>query len=321
MALKSIKDKITTIAGGEVLGEGNIDREKTKPNAKAQIILKSKKDTKTKSISKKNNKLKKNNVDANLKKPIKPKVSKSTINKPKISKPRISDIFNRKECIDDEIKEEKEFEIVSSPDKSKRSDEINIVKDYVEGYKDVLSILGIKEHLELDVDFKSNQLDYVEFTQTQPLGFDFDEVTDFISRVKYTMYKLESALSQRERDVVRIASEVKKVEEKMIAANQEKELSRMVGGMTQEELLIEENMELKVQVNELTMKLKNIANDSELTKKLNKQIEILQAENDILKMNSVENKISKLPSMNEIDDTESDSFGNMLNDIGGLYDE
>ena len=133
----------------------------------------------------------------------------------------------------------------------------------------------IKEHLEVDVDFKSDELDYVEFTQTQPLGFDFDEVTHFISLTKYTMHNLEKALKQRERDIVKVASQVKRVEQKMIEANQAKEMERMIGGMTEEERLIEENMELKVTINELNRKLANGADNENIIKDLKSQVEVL----------------------------------------------
>lgn len=184
----------------------------------------------------------------------------------------------------------------------------------VEGYKDVLKLLNVKEQLEVDVEFTSEDLDYVEFTQTQPIGFDFDEVTDFISRAKYSMHKLEAALKHREKDIVKIASEVKRIEQKMIDNNHAKELERMIGGMTEEEKLIQENMELKVEINELKTRLKGDMRNSKLIKDLNKQIEILQSENKILKMNK------SLPYETEKTNNE-DMFDDMLDEIGGLYNE
>lgn len=201
------------------------------------------------------------------------------------------------------------------------------VDDLVDGYKDIISILGIKEDIDLNLDFSSQDLDYVEFTQTQPLGFDFDEVTDFISRVKYSLYKLESALRQRDSDIKRLASEVKRVEEKMIASNQEKELDRMIGGMTEEERLIEENMDLKVQVNEARRSLAALEKDSEVNADLLRRIEVLQIENDILKSgqeevpSSLNNSTGTLPPVLNKETIETDDFSSMLEDIGGLYNE
>lgn len=285
MALKSIKNKITNLAGGEVLGEA----------ASPQEIKEQK--------AKNTNKLKKERGNTKITRPTRP---------PKHDEQ------------EDNLKPN--VELKSNVIKSIEKERPKIVsKDVIEGYEDVLSILGIKENIDLDVDFKSNQLDYVEFTQTKPLGFDFEEVTEFISLVKYTMYKLEAALEQRDKDIVKVASEVKRVEQKMIEQNQEKELERMIGGMTEEERLIEENMELKVEVNELTRKLQDTSNNSEKFKSLNNQIEALRAENDILRMNGFNKKDEsvKLPSFEEETKEleERDPFKDMLEDIGGLYDE
>lgn len=326
MALQSIKDKINNIAGGEVLGQADAEESEKKPIPNKSTKIKKEKPIKTKkekSIKKKS-------------KPIKSSEPESPI---EAKQPRGPRFFGRKSEFEDNEEDyenydndEDRVEILSSPTTARRSNEINVIKDSIDGYGDVLSILGIKETIELDVDFRSDQLDYIEFTQTRPLGFDFDEVTDFISRAKYTMHKLETALSQRDRDIVRVASEVKKVEQKMIEKNQEKELERMIGGMTEEERLIEENMDLKVQVNELKSKLISSSNNSKEIDELNRQIDALRVENDILKLNTmnVSNPSSKLPAMNLFNNNgddkgqqehSDDPFSEMLDDIGGLYDE
>lgn len=313
MAFKSLKNKISNVAGGEILGEARAEEVN-----ESQPTIRRKEPATSKS---KTTKISRDNLSSDPK-AAKPKKTKN----PKKERPaRGFGMFGRKK----EVKEQEE-EIVSNalPKRVKQEEsenKTNKFKDAVDGYEDVLSILGIKKHIELDVDFKSDQLDYVEFTQTQPLGFDFDEVTDFISRTKYTMHKLESALEQRDIDIVRVASEVKRVEQKMIDANQAKELERMIGGMTEEERLIEENMELKVQVNDLTRKIKNDSGNSEILKELNKEIEILKAENNMLKMSNISDDLNKLPSFESVEKlgkkAEENLFDNMLDDIGGLYDE
>ena len=301
MPLKSLKNKITAIAEGEVLGDAAANPEDLDNN-----LL---------------------NIEFSYESP------KNT----KIKKPQSNKALNQKN-----IKNNSSIEKIQNqprktrqPKKTQDSDKIknnNKVKkaissqirneDLLDGYKDILAMLGIPLIIDINTEFSSEDLDYVEFTQTQPIGFDFDEVTDFISRVKYNLYKLESALRQRDLEIRRLASEVKRVEEKMIEANQAKELERMIGGMTQEEILIEKNMDLNVQVNELTRKLANFEKDLSANKDLIKEIEVLRSENDILRMN---NKISKLPSINESVEDEDiediDMFVNMLDDIGGLYDE
>lgn len=302
MALNSIKNKISSVAGGEILGDM-----KTKETTKSPRVIPKRQEFPKEKIKK-------------PKKENKPKKIKK-INKPEIKKPQKEKTKGFNFFPEKEIEPEKEY-IEEIPKVKKENDDNKLknlgVKDVVEGYEDVLSILGIQEEIKVDVEFTSDQLDYVEFTQTQPLGFSFDEVTDFISRTKYSMHKLESALKQREKDVVRIASEVKRVEQKMIEQNQQKELDRMIGGMTEEERLIEENMELKVQINELTRKLKDKSNNSDKIAELTKQIEILQSENDILKLNNTNKNSDKLPAFEE---KEEDLFDNMLDDIGGLYDD
>lgn len=308
--LESIKNKIANLAGNETLGEAA-----------------TKKEDQEKSLKRKRSKLKKEVT------PIPQNESVFDDPSPTRMEERIerAKVYRKKREKKKEQQQEKreqpvfepnteDFEIISSPTTDKKSSEINVVENAVEGYQDVLSMLGIKESVKLDVSFKSDDLDYVEFTQTTPLGFDFDEVTDFISRAKYTMHKLETALNQRDQDIIRLASEVKKVEKRMIEQAQEKELAKMMGGMTEEERLIEENMELKVEINELSRKLKDVSESSQSVSGLNKEVEALRSENEFLRMNSLNKPLPKQevePSSNE----NEDPFSEMLEDIGGLYDE
>lgn len=306
MALRNIKDKIASITEGENLGSAKTGSDYLDEYEKIKHEPKVKKENKAPN---------KKEIKQKVEKPSKPsKLSK-------LSKPSKLDKV-----------EDTKIDSVRKPNVKKNDDKVVDVEiktdDLIDGYKDIISMLGIKEFLTLNLDFTSQDLDYVEFTQTQPLGFDFDEVTDFISRIKYNLYKLESALRQRDSDIKRLASEVKRVEEKMIAINQQKELDRMIGGMTEEERLIEENMDLKVQLNEVKRSLVSSERESEANSNLMKRIEALQIENDILKSSqesggNFSNKgIGKLPPVLEdenIDDV--DIFTNMLEDIGGLYDE
>lgn len=298
MALKSLRQKISTIAGGEVLGKTDVIEEpkekavkprKIEPKKKVKKEVKNKKETKEKS-----------GVFSFVKEPSEP------------------------------------VEETSELTQKNESENVEFVENSIDGYEDVLAILGIKEHIELDVDFKSDQLDYVEFTQTQPIGFDFDEVTDFISRVKYTIHKLETALEQRNRDIVKVASEVKKVEQKMIEINHKNEMERMTGSQIEKEELVEENMLLKAEIHELSRKLNSKDNNSQVVKDLKKQIEVLTSENDLLRLgmseggkantkhnkdsNLKQNQLSKLPLIDDVEDNK-DPFSDMLQDIGGLYDD
>lgn len=259
MPLKSLKDKIASVAGGEVLGDTNVpNSDDNKLETKSSKKSDKKETTKGRRITREKSKAKQRSKE-----------------KVKIETKRRPSMFNRKKEEVEEIEEIKDNEVSNViEEEEEKAHSISAVRDAVEGYEDVLSILGVKEHLEIDVDFKSDELDYVEFTQTQPLGFDFDEVTHFISLTKYTMHNLEKALKQRERDIVKVASQVKRVEQKMIEANQAKEMERMIGGMTEEERLIEENMELKVTINELNQKIASGANNEEIIKDLKNQIEV-----------------------------------------------
>lgn len=320
MAIKSFKEKISNIAGGEILGETDFTEEEKLAMKKKGEKKENKKSQAKVRIRKPEDEEESNNK-VNIEKPK--KTQQKSQKEPKQKKKREKTFSFLKPKQEEEIEENTTQK--TSDVKEKDEEEKTIVKDSIPGYEDVLSILGIKENLSLDVDFTSDQLDYVEFTQTQPLGFDFDEVTDFISRTKYTMYKLESALKQREKDLIRVASEAKKVEQRMIEKNQEKELEKMLGGMTEEERLIEENMDLKVQINELSRKAKDGSNKQEI-EKLKREIETLKAENELLIQNKEnlnkpkEKTANKLPSF-EDEEKEIDMINNMLQDIGGVYDD
>lgn len=275
MALKSIKDKIASAAGAEILGK--TEEKIKKENVKRKVERKPKKP----------------------RQPRKPKQPKEVQTKKKQS-----DVMQKAP-----IKK-----IEKQEDESRVDDLVMYDENIDEGYKDVLTILGIKEKLDIDVDFKSHQLDYINFGQTTPVGLDYDEVSDFISRTKYTLHKLESALKQREKDIVTVASEVKKIEKRMIEQNEEKELERMIGGKTQEEQLIEEVMELKVENNELRKENKKLRQEIERLKKENKK--------QVTSTHSTKKaKGNRLPTPPMKDLDEDDIFGDMLENIGGLYDD
>lgn len=245
MPIKSFKQKLTNLASGEVLGatDEELERQKNEENERKKT---------------------------GRQKPAPPKKEKSPKN-----------FFKRKE-----IEEPAEQEVLSEPKKMKQKTKENekraLVKEAVEGYQDVMLFLGIKEDLKINPEFLAKDLDYIEFSQTTPLGFDFDEVTDFISRVKYTMSKLESAVKQRDKDIVILASEVKKVEEKMTARAEAAELERMMGAATKEERLVEENMELQIKVNQLEQRIVDVGSPEEVSQ-LRKTVEILTAENEMLR--------------------------------------
>lgn len=335
MPLKSLKDKISNIAGEEVLGSAPTAADKGKPSKPEKAAAPRRKETKLTKIVSPDKKEK-----VVKEKPVKEK-------KERQPKGAFKDLFKQKEKeVEQEEKEPKQETVA----KEKSDKVIGEMKDIIEGYEDVLLFLGVKEIIEPEVDFNSTQLDYIEFSQTQPVGFDFDEVTDFISRTKYTLHKLESALEQRNRDVVKVASEVKRVEEKMIAANQAKELERMIGGKTQEEIMLEENMELKIQINQLRKQMQ-LGNSEEINR-LNRKIEVLESENQMLQSLSIPKshkepvpaglphipkstlgKTKKapeptkqaqksnlpLPSFSDFGENKEDDFESMLNEIGGLY--
>lgn len=324
MPLKSLKDKIASVAGGEILGDTNVYDESDRGEDKKET-------KKSKPI------VKKETTKGRKRKPReKSKTKVKRKENAKVETKRRPSMFNLKKEEVEVIEEVKDNEVANVvEEEEEKAHSISAVRDAVEGYEDVLSILGVKEHLEIDVDFKSDELDYVEFTQTQPLGFDFDEVTHFISLTKYTMHNLEKALKQRERDIVKVASQVKRVEQKMIEANQAKEMERMIGGMTEEERLIEENMELKVTINELNRKLASGADNENMIKDLKNQVEVLMSENDMLKLGNSSSQgkhgglPTGLPKTNELpgglpafeEEEAVDLFEDMISEIGGLYDD
>lgn len=257
MPFKSLKEKINTFASGEVLGETEEEREEREEKERSE---------------------KGNRRNQEQSAPIpKPKKTKEP-KKGREKKSPVEGFFKRKS----NLEPEENVETSSKVDQEEKKEKIKL-KDSVDGYEDVLAILGIREDLKLSLDFESGDLDYVEFSQTTPLGFDFDEVTDFISRMKYILNKYENAHKQRDKEIVILASEIKKVEQRMIEQNQAKEMEKMMGGMTEEERLIEENMDLKVELNKLRSQ-KTSANgvDNRIVEELQNQIKALIAENQTL---------------------------------------
>lgn len=310
MAFDSLKNKISNLVSSETLGEANIEsEEEVKPIRQR-------------------------------KEPKPPKEKKPAfIRKVKESTEEIEEKRKEREQRSKKYVKEREPEETSQPEKTSgpvKSSELVDTEGTVEGYKDVLAILGIKEKLDLGLKIKSDTLDYVEFSQTKPIGFDFDEVTNFISHMKYTLYTLEKALAQREKEIAIVASEVKRNEQKMIDKRQEEELARIHSGPTEEERLIEENMELKIEVNDLNRKIREFSRNAKSLEELNKENELLRSENEFLRANAViPQKSTKqssglpdiggglppfgsgLPSIDE----EEDDFDNLISKIGGLYDD
>lgn len=287
MPIKSLKNKITSLASGEILGE-TTEEEKRKQEQK-EMRQEEKKKAKHEKETKAEN-AKREKREPKEKKPAKERNTAK------------ENIFKRRSNNNNDDDEYVDFK--EKPKVEEQGEKVRI-KGAVEGYEDVLSILEIKETIEVDPDFESKDLDYIEFSQTTPLGFDFDEVTDFISRMKYTLNKYESALKQRDREVIIVASEVKKVEQKMVEQNQAKELEKMIGGMTEEERLIEENMDLKIEINNLKTKLIGKGEGSGDTSKLENEIKALRAENEMLIRKDIQRSSQepseddfKLPSAN-----------------------
>lgn len=269
MAINSFKDKINKMASGEILGETEKEKEEKVVKEKEQKVVK----------------------QPSAPKPPKPKKVKK-VREPKekkVREPREKKVRKPKESFfskPEKAETTNVVEVTKQAEPAPKESSNKPVREALEGYEDVLSILNIKESMNLDVDFSSKDLDYIEFSQTTPLGFDFEEVTDFISRVKYSLSKYEAFVAQRNKELVIVASEVKKVEKKMVEQNQAKELERMIGGMTEEERLIEENMDLRVELNNMKAQMVNGGNSSELNK-LRTEINILRTENEMLVKNQI----------------------------------
>lgn len=283
MPIKSLKQKLSDIASGEILGE-TLEERRRKAEEKREKDAAQKKIASAKPKREKKVREPKPPKEKKVKEPKPPKEKK--VRAPRQPKPverKVSkeSIFKRKEPIIEELEEV--VEVVETPIEESEENEVVVSPEIEAGYKDVLSILNIKENLKVEVDFQSSDLDYIEFTPTTPVGFDFDEVTDFISRVKYSLNRYEAAIKQRNKDLILVASEVKRVERKMVEENEDRELSKIINdNMTEEESLIQENFELKIEIQDLQGKLLNGKNESLEIKKLKEEIEVLRAENELL---------------------------------------
>lgn len=310
MPIRSLKNKFEQITNGERIGEIESEKEleQREREKKASPSNKSKQEEKT---------------PKNTRIPRKERIEEKDVEENKKG-----GLFSKKDKKEKEPKDKKSFfqkkekpsespEITPKVEQKKEeprkaSEMIGTVKpEFLEdGYLDVLEILNIKPTSKVDVEMSSNDMDYIEFTQTTPLGFSFEEVTDFIARTKYIYKTYETLTKKRDADVQILASEVKKVEKRMMEQNQEKEMEKMIGGMTEEERLIEENLDLKVKVNELTNKLNSPSKEeSNLIKELKKKIEILTQENAMLVMSNngfeQENPVQSLPAIEEKKDTQT----------------
>lgn len=291
MPIKSFKDKLTSFASGEILG--STDEEFREREQKAPPSPQKKEEEKK--IPKERSKHERASKPPKKARTPREKIQRDKPAKPPKEKKEKSSFFKRKEP--EEIDYDKnEHSIPSEPEIEKEEmKEKTHLADAVEGYEDVIYFLGIKEDLKVNPEFYAKDLDYIEFSQTTPLGFDFDEVTDFISRVKYTMSKLESALKQRDKDIIILASEVKKVEAKMTERAEAIELERMMGSATKEEKLAEENMELQIKVNQLEQRIVDVGSPEEVSQ-LKKTVEILKSENEMLRRS---NSNDSLPLIEE----------------------
>lgn len=200
------------------------------------------------------------------------------------------------------------------------------------GYKTILEMAEVRLEQNLDLEFNSSDIDYVQFSQTVPEGFDYDEVSDFLSRVKYNTHKLEIALKQRNDDLVKLAREVKAAQDEIALVKQD----MYQGDATELEKQIEENVELQIEINTLQAKLANAAEGTSETKRLLSEIEALKSENEYLRyelssnsqpnveLPSIEkDEAFELPNLGDnelpaLDDDMDKLFDNMLDDIGGL---
>lgn len=200
------------------------------------------------------------------------------------------------------------------------------------GYKTILEMAEVRLEQNLDLEFNSSDIDYVQFSQTVPEGFDYDEVSDFLSRVKYNTHKLEIALKQRNDDLVKLAREVKAAQDEIALVKQD----MYQGDATELEKQIEENVELQIEINTLQAKLANAAEGTSETKRLLSEIEALKSENEYLRyelssnsqpnveLPSIEkDETFELPNLGDnelpaLDDDMDKLFDSMLDDIGGL---
>lgn len=164
--------------------------------------------------------------------------------------------------------------------------------NYEEGIEDVLAILNISEKANANVPFTANDLAYIEFTQTTPVGFDFDEVADFVERMQYVLILYENALRDRDEDVLKLASEVKKIEKKLVTQNQDKQLEMMMGGASDEELLRDENFQLKLEVESLKEKVRTLSSSTSEINNLKEEIKSLRSENEFLRLDQAKSKVT-----------------------------
>lgn len=286
MPFKSLKSKIEQIANGERIGEMESEEElQKKEETLHENKPKESKEKRNTRIPRKENSHYGERKDSPSKKEKEVKEKKEK-----------KSFFQKKEK---SIQQEPTVQS-KKEEPRKASELIGVVKSELleDGYLDVLEILNIKPTTKIDVEMTSNDMDYIEFTQTTPLGFSFEEVTDFIARSKYIYKTYENSIKKRDADVQILASEVKKVEKRMMEQNQEKEMEKMIGGMTEEERLIEENLDLKIKINELTNKLNSPSKEeSNIIRELKNKIEILTQENAMLIMDKTKSSTPSLPSM------------------------
>lgn len=320
MPIKSLKQKLSDIASGEILGE-TLEERRRKAEEKREKDAAQKEIAEAKPRREKKVREPKPPKEKKVKEPKAPKEKKvKTPRQPKPIERKVSkeSIFKRKEPIIEELEEVVEV-VETQPIGESEENEVVVSPEIEAGYKDVLSILNIKENLKVEVDFQSSDLDYIEFTPTTPVGFDFDEVTDFISRVKYALNRYEAAIKQRNKDLILVASEVKRVERKMVEENEDRELSKIINdNMTEEEALIQENFELKIEIQDLQGKLLNGKNESLEIRKLKEEIEALRAENELLMNTMIDDSktTSSLPISKNKDSLPSfdldDDFENLV---------
>ena len=193
-------------------------------------------------------------------------------------------------------------------------------------YGDVLAVLGINSTSNVDVIYQAKDLDYIQFTQTTPLGFDFDEVADFIAKTKSVVSTYERELEKRDNDVQKLAQEVRKIEQRMIEQRQEEQLNMMMGEVSEEERLLQENVELKMEIEELQRKLRLLSNSNTNTQKLEREVQALRAENEVLRQaqaefTTIEDKVieEKLPKFPPVG--QANSMPPLVDDTQDILDE